>query len=209
MGMWTDKKDKIEVYCEGMDPDADEEKHPVNRFGMTLPEGIVSGTRLEDIDGKGHCAIVPEGYGPGDEIVLVLPAPLRSGQLPLPNRNCYFAYAPPVLGGLDAKRYFEGDIEEMDRGQLRFTRDSDNSIIKNADIDAIVSLRRGKMRVRDPCIAYRSAEEEGLAEGDIIKIEVREDGALIFVDFAHGHKTHKQREKLYNSGQNHSMKGNL
>ena len=34
----------------------------------------------------------------------------------------------------------------------------------------------------------------------IIKIEVKRDSALIFVDFSlHSYKTHKQREKLYKS----------
>ena len=65
--------------------------------------------------------------------------------------------------------------------------------------DSIVSLKRAKLRIRDECVAYRSTEADGLAEGIIIKIEVKEDSALIFVDFSHSYKTHKQREKLYKS----------
>ena len=106
----------MKVWCEGMDPE--NEDIPVNEFVMTLPEGITGGTTLEDIDGRGHFAIVPDGYEAGDEIILVMPAPERSGELPLPNRNCFFAYAPPFMGGMNSKRYYEGDVQEHDHEHL-------------------------------------------------------------------------------------------
>lgn len=197
-GIWADKKEKIEVWCEGMD--AGNEDLPVNKFAMTLPEGITGGTVLEDIDGRGHHAVVPDGYEAGDEIILVMPAPQRSGDLPLPNRNCFFAYAPPFMGGVHSKRYYEGDVQEAAMGKIYFYRDSDSSCIRNVDVSMLVPLRRGKLRVRDQVIAYRGAEEEGMSEGDVVRIYVDDDKrAQIFIDFSHTHKTRKQREVLYNS----------
>lgn len=197
-GIWADKKEKVEVWCEGME--VGDEEVPVNRFSMTLPEGITSGTVLEDIDGRGHDAVVPDGYEAGDEIILVMPAPERSGDLPLPNRNCFFAYAPPFMGGVHSKRYYEGDVQEASTGKIHFYRDSDNSCTKNTDVTNLVPLRRGKLRVRDQVLAYRSTEEEGMSEGDVVRIHVDDEKrAQIFVDFSHTHKTRKQREVLYNS----------
>jgi hypothetical protein len=195
-GIWQDKKAKIEVWCEGMDPESDA---TVNKFEMQLPEGISGGTHLEDIDGRGHYAIVPEGYETGDTIVLVMPAPERSGNLHLPNRNCFFAYAPPTMGGLKSKRYYEGDIQTLpDNKGIRFYRDSDNNLTKKCDLPSLVPLKRTKLKMRDPVIAYRHRDSDGLSEGVLVRIHVDEEkNVLLFVDFDHQEKTRKQRDTLY------------